>query len=128
MAEVRLITLDPGHFHAALVQKEMYPGVAKEVHVYAPLGADLIAHLERIAGFNTRRDNPTSWELEIHTGPDALQRMLQERLGNVAILAGRNREKIDRILAAVEAGVNVLADKPWIISLEDLPKLQAALN
>ena len=38
MAEVRLITLDPGHFHAALVQKEMYPGVAKQVHVYAPLG------------------------------------------------------------------------------------------
>lgn len=128
MAEVRLITLDPGHFHAALVQKEMYPGVAKEVHVYAPLGADLVAHLERIAGFNTRRENPTSWELEIHTGPDALQRMLHERLGNLVILSGRNREKIDRILATVEAGVNVLADKPWIISPEDLPKLQAALD
>ena len=25
-AEVRLITLDPGHFHAALFQKEMIPG------------------------------------------------------------------------------------------------------
>jgi predicted dehydrogenase len=54
--------------------------------------------------------------------------MLHERLGNVAILAGRNRQKIDRILAAVEAGMNVLADKPWIISLQDLPKLQAALD
>src|SRR5438309_8679761 len=128
MAEVRLITLDPGHFHAALVQKEMYLGVAKQVHIYAPLGADLIAHLQRIAGFNARKDNPTSWELEIHTGPHALQRMLHERLGNVVVLSGRNREKIDRILAAVKAGVNVLADKPWIISLEDLPKLQAALD
>jgi hypothetical protein len=77
MAEVRLITLDPGHFHAALVQKEMYPGVAKQVHVYAPLGADLIAHLERIARFNARRDNPTRWELEIHAGPDPLQRPLK---------------------------------------------------
>jgi hypothetical protein len=28
MADVRLMTLDPGHFHAALIQKEMYPGVA----------------------------------------------------------------------------------------------------
>jgi predicted dehydrogenase len=128
MAEIRLMTLDPGHFHAALVQKEMYSGVAKQTHIYAPLGADLIAHLQRIAGFNARIDNPTSWDIEIHTGPDALQRMLHERLGNVVILAGRNQEKIDRILAAVEAGVNVLADKPWIISLEDLPKLQAALD
>jgi predicted dehydrogenase len=128
MAEVRLITLDPGHFHAALVQKEMYPGVARQAHVYAPLGADLIAHLQRVAAFNARRDNPTSWELEIHTGTDALRRMLHERLGNLAVLSGRNREKIDRILAAVEAGVNVLADKPWIISLEDLPKLRAALD
>ena len=28
MTDVRLMTLDPGHFHAALIQKEMYPGVA----------------------------------------------------------------------------------------------------
>jgi predicted dehydrogenase len=128
MSEVRLITLDPGHFHAALVQKEMYPGVAKQVHVYAPLGADLIAHLERIAGFNARKDYPTRWELEIHTGTNPLQRMLQERLGNVVVLAGHNRQKIDRILAAVKSGLNVLADKPWIIAHEDLPKLQAALD
>src|SRR5215471_5288942 len=101
MAEVRLLTLDPGHFHAALVQKEMYPGVAKQAHVYAPLGPDLIAHLQRIAGFNARTDGPTSWELEVHTGPNAIQRMLRERLGNLVILSGRNRQKIDRILAAV---------------------------
>ena len=31
MPAVRLMTLDPGHFHAALVQKEMYPGVARQV-------------------------------------------------------------------------------------------------
>ena len=27
--EVKLITLDPGHFHAALVQKVSYPQVSK---------------------------------------------------------------------------------------------------
>ena len=37
---VRLITLDPGHFHAALVQKEMYPGVDSLVYIYAPEGQD----------------------------------------------------------------------------------------
>ena len=34
---------------------------------------------------------------------------------------------MDRILAAVEAGLNVLADKPWLISGSDFPKLERAL-
>jgi predicted dehydrogenase len=128
MDEIRLITLDPGHFHAALVQKEMYPGVARQVHVYAPLGPDLVAHLGRIAAFNTRRDHPTAWELEVHAGPDCVARMLRERPGNVVIVAGRNRVKLDYILAAIDAGLNVLADKPWIINAAGLPKLQRALD
>ena len=33
--QVRLITLDPGHFHAALVQKLMYPQVDPVVYVYS---------------------------------------------------------------------------------------------
>src|SRR5262249_55936666 len=36
--------------------------------------------------------------------------------------------KIDRIVGSVEAGLNVLADKPWIITSADLPKLEAALD
>ena len=99
MAEVRFITLNPGHFHAALVQKEMYEQVSPRVHVYAPVGPDLIAHLGRIAGFNTRHAEPTRWELEIHACPDYLERMKQERPGNVVVLAGRNANKIDAILA-----------------------------
>ena len=43
MTDIRLMTLDPGHFHAALVQKQSAPGVASLVHVYAPLGPDLAA-------------------------------------------------------------------------------------
>jgi len=127
MSAVKLLTLDPGHFHAALVQKEMYEDVHRQVHVYAPLGADLIAHLQRIAGFNTRADKPTAWELEVHTGPDYLERLKREKPGNVVVLSGRNRPKIDRILAALDAGLHVLADKPWIINEKDLPKLETAL-
>jgi predicted dehydrogenase len=125
---VRLLTLDPGHFHAALIQKEMYPGVADTVHVYAPLGPDLTAHLLRIAGFNLRAENPTRWKVEVHASPDYLERLLKERRGNVVVLSGRNQGKIDRVLASVEAGLNVLADKPWIISSADLPKLEKALD
>ena len=39
--EVKLVTLDPGHFHAALVQKTMYDQVSPTVHVYAPEGPDV---------------------------------------------------------------------------------------
>jgi len=127
MTKFALLTLDPGHFHAALLQKEMYPDVSPRVHVYAPLGPDLIAHLNRIAAFNQRAGNPTAWEIEVHAGPDYLERLARERPGNVAVIAGRNRGKIDRIRACLDAGLHVLADKPWIIEAADLPKLQAAL-
>ncbi|HSH20869.1 MAG TPA: hypothetical protein VLA03_10465, partial [Draconibacterium sp.] len=60
--EVKIMTLDPGHFHAALVQKSMYDQVDPVVHVYAPEGPDVEDHLNRINGFNTRAENPTSWE------------------------------------------------------------------
>jgi predicted dehydrogenase len=126
-ASIKLMTLDPGHFHAGLVQKEMYPGVSPTVHVYAPLGPDLLAHLGRIAQFNERAVNPTRWQLEVHASPDFAERMLKERPGNVVVISGRNRGKIDRILAAVQSGLNVLADKPWVISPADLPKLDSVL-
>jgi predicted dehydrogenase len=127
MSDVRLMTVDPGHFHAGLVQKEMYPGVSKQVDVYAPLGPDLLEHLNRIAAFNRRADRPTTWELEVHTSADFFERMLRERPGNVVILSGRNRGKIERIAASVKNGLNVLADKPWILKSDDLPALEAVL-
>src|SRR5579885_3523247 len=125
--QFRLITLDPGHFHAALVQKEMYAGVARRTTVYAPLGTDLTAHLNRIARFNLRKENPTSWEVDVHASPDFLERMISERPGNIVVLSGRNRVKIRYIRAALEAGLHVLADKPWIIRPEDLPALEESL-
>jgi predicted dehydrogenase len=53
--------------------------------------------------------------------------MLREKPGNVVVISGRNRGKIDRILASVEAGLNVLADKPWLISAADFPKLEKVM-
>ena len=128
MPDVSLIVADPGHFHAALVQKEMYPNLSPEVHVYAPLGPDLADYLTRIARFNTRKEQPTHWKLEVHAGPDFLERMCRERLGTIAIFSGRNRGKVRRIQAAIDAGINVLADKPVIIRGDELPVLEAALD
>ena len=121
------MTLDPGHFHAALIQKEMYPGVAPRVDVYAPQGWDLDEHLKRVDAFNKRSDKPTAWQMEVHRGPDFFERMLREKPGNAVIMSGRNRPKIDRIAKSVSAGLHVLGDKPWILTAAELPKLDAAL-
>jgi predicted dehydrogenase len=127
MADVSFITLDPGHFHASLVQKEMYPGVSPKVHVYAPLGTDLVEHLARVARFNQRKEKPTAWQVEVHTGPDYQERMLREHPGNAVVLAGRNRGKIERVQSSLDAGLHTLVDKPWILTPADFPKLEKAL-
>lgn len=123
---VRLMTLDPGHFHASLVQKFMYDGVDPLVHVYAPKGDDVLEHMKRIEGFNKRADQPTNWRTESYTGPDYLQRMLQDRAGNVVVISGNNAHKAQYILNSMEAGFNVLADKPMAITPPDLEKLKQA--
>jgi hypothetical protein len=89
---VRLVTLDPGHFHAALVQKTMYDNVDSVVHVYAPEGNDLKLHMDKINGYNQRTDNPTRWEEEVYTGDDYFEKMIAEK-GNVVVLAGNNEKK-----------------------------------
>src|SRR6478736_8374941 len=82
---VKLITLDPGHFHAALVQKSMYNDVDSTVHVYAPPGNDLALHLDRIKAFNERKENPTHWKEEVYTGSDFFEKMLAERKDSATV-------------------------------------------
>src|SRR6266700_1761051 len=124
----KLIIFDPGHFHATLLLQNMYPWLDPRVTVYAPLGPDLLDYLNRVSLFNSRPDHPTRWELDVHTSADPLAAMLRERPGNIVVFTGRNRAKIDRILAALKAGLHVLADKPWIITAADMPKLEQALT
>ncbi|ADB36122.1 putative oxidoreductase C-terminal domain-containing protein [Spirosoma linguale] len=124
MADFRLITLDPGHFHAALVQKTMYEGVDSTVHVYAPDGPDVQLHLDKIEGYNTRADNPTQWKEDVYKGADFLDKMLADKQGNVVVMAGNNRLKTDYIQKTVGAGFNVLADKPMVISASNFDKLK----
>ncbi len=125
-ARFRLVTLDPGHFHAALVQKFMYPDVDPLVHVYAPGTDDLAEHLKRIERFNTRADQPTHWREKVYTGPDFMEKMLAEKPGNVVVISGNNTRKTESILRSVQAGLNVLADKPMVITPAEFPRLQQA--
>jgi predicted dehydrogenase len=126
--QVKLITVDPGHFHAALVQKIMYDQVSPEVHVYAPQGPDCLQHIGRIKSYNNRSVNPTFWNEIVYTGPDFFEKMLADKPGNVVVLAGNNRKKAEYITRSIDAGLNVLADKPMIIRPEDFPALQSAFK
>jgi predicted dehydrogenase len=125
---MRLIVLDPGHFHATLLQKDMYPELAPRVAVYSPLGPELLDYLHRVSLFNSRAAHPTHWELDIHATGHSLDELLRDRAGDIVVFTGRNRGKIDRMLQTLSAGFHVLADKPWIISSADMPKLAQSLD
>jgi predicted dehydrogenase len=125
---VRLVTLDPGHFHAALVQKTMYDDVDSVVHVYAPGGPDVQLHLDRINAYNSRTEQPTHWKEEVYTGNDFFEKMLAEKKGNVVVLAGNNQKKTDYILKSLQNGLNVLADKPMVIDTKAFEQLKQAFD
>jgi predicted dehydrogenase len=124
--QVKLVTVDPGHFHAALVQKRMYDQVSPDVHVYAPEGPDCQQHIARINSYNNRQANPTSWNEIVYTGSDYFEKMLAEKAGNVVVLSGNNKKKAEYITKSISSGFNILADKPMIIDPEDFPALESA--
>ena len=126
--KVKLMTLNPGHFHAALVHKTMYPEIDSTLHIYAPEGLELQDFLSKIEGYNTRDKDPTQWNVKIHKGDDFLNQMIGEKPGNVMVVAGKNSEKTDYILAAVKAGINVFADKPMAINPKGFLKLKEAFK
>ena len=124
--KIRLMTLNPGHFHAALIQKNAIPELEETVFVYAPPGPDLELHMQRIEGFNTRADDPTNWTTHVYTGRDYIERMLNIRPGNVMVTAGNNRLKTSYIHRTVSRGIHVLSDKPMAIDTEGWELLRDA--
>ena len=125
-APYQLMTLDPGHFHAALVQKMPLDDVDNKVFVFAPEGPDVQDHLNRIKGFNTREQDATSWIEEVYAGPDFFEKMIADKPGNIMVVSGNNAKKTEYIKKTVEAGIHVLADKPMVISNDDFEMLKEA--
>lgn len=126
--DVIFMTLDPGHFHAGLIHKYDYDQVGSTVYVYAPDGEELESHLALVEQFNTRSENPTHWALRVYRGEDYLERMLEERPGNVMVVAGDNGRKIEYIRRAVQEGIHVLADKPLVIHPDSFRTLKETLE
>jgi len=124
--DLRIVTVDPGHFHAALVQKSMVEGIDSVVHVYAPEGPDVKLHLDKIQAYNAREKDPTHWVEKVYTGEDFFGKMIADKAGNTVVLAGNNKKKTEYILRSLEAGFHVLADKPMVIDHSEFERLQQA--
>lgn len=124
----RIMTLDPGHFHASLLQKSMLNGVDSVCYVFAPNAKDSEAHLALLEQYNARDENPTNWTPEVYTGSDFFKRMLQDRPGDIVVLAGNNRRKTEYIAEAINAGLSVLADKPMAIDSDGFQRLDEAFE
>src|SRR5437870_5974960 len=120
--------LDPGHFHAALTLRVPQARAADEVFVYAHEGAELRDFLALVERFNRRSPNPTRWRPVVTTADDPLGRLVEERRGDVVVLAGRNGGKARTIRRLHESGFHVLADKPWLVEPADLEHVRASLE
>ena len=125
--DYRLAVLDPGHFHASLLQKSEVRGIDDTVYVYAPPGDEVEQYLSAIGSYNTREENPTSWVTVPYIGDDYLRRMIADRKGDMVVISGNNMKKTKYIHEAVKAGYDVLADKPMAISREDFGLLVSRL-
>ena len=124
----RLLFLDPGHFHAALTLRVRNPRVDDELFVYASDGPELRDFLALIDRFNRRSEEPTCWRPVVTTCADPRARLVDERRGDVVVLAGRNGGKARTIRALHDAGFHVLADKPWLVQPDDLDDIATSLS
>ena len=123
-----LLFYEPGHFHAALTLRSHNPRVAADVHVYAHPGPGREGFLGLVDAFNSREANPTHWRVRVHEANDPLTRLIEERCGDIVVLAGRNADKLATIARLHQAGFNVLADKPWLTSHAALASLHQATS
>lgn len=119
----RIVFYEPGHFHAALTLRAANPRLAHDIHVYATPGPERDAFVRLVESFNARAEQPTHWTLHLHAGPQLLQRLLQDGHGDLVVLAGRNNTKLETIATLTQAGLHVLADKPWLTDSRQLPYL-----
>jgi predicted dehydrogenase len=123
-----LVFLEPGHFHATLTLREAHPGVSPEIVVHATAGPELDDFLVLVERFNRRAARPTAWRPRVRITADPLAALLDERPGDLVVLAGKNRGKARTIERLHAAGLHVLADKPWLVEPDDLAAIRVSLG
>lgn len=126
--KAKLTVIDPQHFHAALVQKHIHPGIDSVVHLFADSSTTVEGYKQLITQYNTQEDDPTRWKIVGYYGTDFLEKAFDPVVGNVVVLAGDNRRKIDYIQASVQHGRDVFADKPLVIDAAGYRKLNSLMQ
>ena len=125
--KLTLVIVNPGHFHAALTLRERHPLLNDDIHVFAEDGPDVDHFVQLVHAFNERAVNPTRWTLYVYRGADFLEKLLAQRPGQVAIVAGRNSEKMLLIHLLHAQGFHVLGDKPWVIESTQIGLLREVI-
>ena len=113
--------------HATLTLRERHPRLSDDIAVYATDGPELQEFLALVAQFNARAERPTRWRPCVATGGDPLERLLTAPPGDVVVLAGRNDRKTGWMRRLHDAGMAVLADKPWLAAPEGLADVRHVL-
>lgn len=122
-----LLILNPGHFHGALVLRETHPDLTDDIYVYAQEGPDLDRFMQMADSFNQRKHAPTGWHIHVYIGADYLEKLIEEKKGDIVVIAGKNNTKMQHIEKLNRVGFSVLADKPWVTSETALPFLESAM-
>jgi hypothetical protein len=107
--------------------RERHPSLSDDIYVYSEPRPDLDHFLEIVESFNNRQVNPTCWKLNVYRGKDCLEKLIDEKKGDIAVLAGRNNTKMENIDTLNRAGLAILADKPWVTTQAALPFLRSTM-
>ncbi len=119
----RLAFYEPGHFHAALTLRDANAKIANDIHIYDAGSPERDAFTNLVNHFNGRSKRPTQWRLHIHDGSNLQARLINDGHADAVILAGQNHHKLATIDRFTQAGLHVLADKPWLTDSQQLPFL-----
>lgn len=125
---INLVVVQPEHFHAALVQKYKNSEINSEVHLFADTITSAEAYQNLIQQYNSRSESPTDWKVIPYYGNDFLDKAFKSNVGNVVVLAGDNKEKIEFISHSVKNGKDVFADKPLVINIDGYSRLVEFFN
>jgi len=124
----RLQVLKPGHFHAALVFKDIDYRVQDEVDVVVNDSQDALPFIDLIDRFNQRDIQATSWKLTVHERDNLAFDAGVPLEDCVVVVSGRNSSKLATVAELVSQGYNVLVDKPLLINAEQIPLIDSVIT
>jgi len=108
----RFLVLKPGHFHAALVFKDVDHRILDDVDVVVTDSQDALPFIDLIDRFNCRDIQSTDWKVKVHERENLAFDTGSPPEDCVVVVSGRNASKLESVAKLCSQGYNVLVDKP----------------